>query len=55
MREWPGTTPDDVIVSVATHAVDLPVPDFYLTLMVGARLVLVPATRRWTASSSPIG
>jgi amino acid adenylation domain-containing protein len=42
MREWPGTTPDDVIVSVATHAVDLPVPDFYLTLMVGARLVLVP-------------
>ena len=42
MREWPGTTPDDVIVSVATHAVDLPVPDFYLTLVVGARLVLVP-------------
>ena len=42
MREWPGTTPDDVIVSVATHAVDLPVPDFYLTLMVGGRLVLVP-------------
>jgi amino acid adenylation domain-containing protein len=42
MRERPGTTPNDVIVSVATHAVDLPVPDFYLTLMVGARLVLVP-------------
>jgi amino acid adenylation domain-containing protein len=42
MREWPGTTPDDAIISVATHAVDLPVPDFYLTLMVGARLVLVP-------------
>ncbi len=42
MREWPGTAPNDVIVSVATHAVDLPVPDFYLTLMVGARLVLVP-------------
>ena len=42
MREWPGTAADDVIVSVATHAVDLPVPDFYLTLMVGARLVLVP-------------
>ncbi len=42
MRESPGTTPDDVIVSVATHAVDLPVPDFYLTLVVGARLVLVP-------------
>jgi amino acid adenylation domain-containing protein len=42
MRHWPGTTADDVIISVATHAVDLPVPDFYLTLMVGARLVLVP-------------
>jgi amino acid adenylation domain-containing protein len=42
MREWPGTGPDDVVVSVATHAVDLPVPDFYLTLMVGATLVLVP-------------
>ena len=42
MREWPGTTADDVIVSVATHAFDLPVPDFYLTLMAGARLVLVP-------------
>lgn len=42
MRNWPGTSSDDVVVSVATHAVDLPVPDFYLTLMVGARLVLVP-------------
>ena len=42
MRESPGVGPDDVIVSVATHAVDLPVPDFYLTLMVGARLVMVP-------------
>ncbi|MEA2145665.1 MAG: hypothetical protein QOG59_1252, partial [Solirubrobacteraceae bacterium] len=42
MREWPGLGPDDVVISVATHAFDLPVPDFYLTLMVGARLVLVP-------------
>jgi amino acid adenylation domain-containing protein len=42
MRHWPGTDPDDVVISVATHAVDLPVPDFYLTLMVGARLVMVP-------------
>jgi amino acid adenylation domain-containing protein len=42
MRRWPGTAADDVIISVATHAVDLPVPDFYLTLMVGARLVMVP-------------
>jgi amino acid adenylation domain-containing protein len=42
MREWPGVASEDVIVSVATHAVDLPVPDFYLTLMVGARLIMVP-------------
>ena len=31
-----------MIANVATHAVDLPVPDCYLTLMVGARLVMVP-------------
>ena len=42
MREWPGMSADDVVVTVATHAVDLPVPDYYLTLIVGARLVLVP-------------
>ncbi len=42
MRHWPGVGADDVVVSVATHAVDLPVPDFYLTLMVGGRLVMVP-------------
>jgi amino acid adenylation domain-containing protein len=42
MRETPGTTEDDVIANVATQAVDLPVPDFYLTLMVGARLVVIP-------------
>ncbi|HLJ02693.1 MAG TPA: amino acid adenylation domain-containing protein [Solirubrobacteraceae bacterium] len=42
MRETPGMTEDDVIANVATQAVDLPVPDFYLTLMVGARLVTIP-------------
>ena len=42
MREWPGTSSEDVVANVATHAVDLPVPDFYLTLMVGARLVIIP-------------
>jgi amino acid adenylation domain-containing protein len=42
MRHWPGVTADDVVISVATHAVDLPVPDFYLTLMAGGRLVMVP-------------
>ncbi len=42
MRERPGTSEDDVVASVATHAVDLPVPDYYLTLMVGARLLIVP-------------
>lgn len=42
MRERPGWSEDDVVVSVSTHAVDLPVPDYYLTLMVGGRLVIVP-------------
>ncbi len=42
MRETPGMTEEDVIANVATQAVDLPVPDFYLTLMVGARLVMIP-------------
>jgi amino acid adenylation domain-containing protein len=42
MREQPGLTQDDVVANVATQAVDLPVPDFYLTLMVGARLVIIP-------------
>jgi amino acid adenylation domain-containing protein len=42
MRERPGTSEDDVVASVATHAVDLPVPDYYLTLMVGARLLIIP-------------
>jgi amino acid adenylation domain-containing protein len=42
MRETPGMTEEDVVANVATQAVDLPVPDFYLTLMVGARLVVIP-------------
>ena len=42
MRETPGLTERDVVANVATQAVDLPVPDFYLTLMVGARLVMIP-------------
>ncbi|MEA2125487.1 MAG: hypothetical protein QOI80_2269 [Solirubrobacteraceae bacterium] len=42
MREQPGMTEDDVVATVATHAFDLPVPDYYLTLMIGARLVIVP-------------
>ena len=42
MREIPGLGADDVVANVATQAVDLPVPDFYLTLMVGARLVMIP-------------
>jgi amino acid adenylation domain-containing protein len=42
MREVPGLTERDVVANVATQAVDLPVPDFYLTLMVGARLVVIP-------------
>ncbi len=42
MRETPGMTEEDIIANVATQAVDLPVPDFYLTLMIGARLVMIP-------------
>jgi amino acid adenylation domain-containing protein len=42
MHEHPGLSEHDVVANVATHAVDLPVPDFYLTLMVGARLVIIP-------------
>jgi amino acid adenylation domain-containing protein len=42
MRERPGLTAEDVVASVATQAVDLPVPDYYMTLMVGARLVMIP-------------
>jgi amino acid adenylation domain-containing protein len=42
MREAPGLTPGDVLANVTTPAFDLSVPDWYLPLTTGARLVLVP-------------
>jgi amino acid adenylation domain-containing protein len=42
MREHPGLTADDVVANVTTPAFDLSVPDWYLPLTTGARLVLVP-------------
>jgi amino acid adenylation domain-containing protein len=42
MRERPGLTADDVVANLTTPAFDLSVPDWYLPLTTGARLVLVP-------------
>ena len=40
MRERPGLTEDDVVVNVTTPAFDLSVPDLYLPLVCGAKLVI---------------
>jgi amino acid adenylation domain-containing protein len=42
MREQPGLSEDDVLVNLTTPAFDLSVPDWYLPLTTGARLVIVP-------------
>jgi amino acid adenylation domain-containing protein len=42
MREQPGLGEDDVLVNLTTPAFDLSVPDWYLPLTTGARLVIVP-------------
>ena len=42
MRERPGLGSDDVVVNVTTSAFDLSVPDLYLPLVCGARLVVTP-------------
>jgi amino acid adenylation domain-containing protein len=42
MLERPGLTADDVLVNVTTSAFDLSVPDLYLPLVCGARLVILP-------------
>ncbi len=42
MRERPGLTPSDVVANLTTPAFDLSVPDWYLPLTSGARLVIVP-------------
>jgi amino acid adenylation domain-containing protein len=42
MRVRPGLTADDVVANLTTPAFDLSVPDWYLPLTTGARLVIVP-------------
>ncbi|MDQ6606641.1 MAG: amino acid adenylation domain-containing protein [Actinomycetota bacterium] len=42
MRERPGLTDRDVVANLTTPAFDLSVPDWYLPLSTGARLVIVP-------------
>ena len=42
MREQPGLSDDDVVVNVTTPAFDLSVPDLYLPLVWGAKLVIAP-------------
>jgi amino acid adenylation domain-containing protein len=42
MRERPGLTAHDVLANLTTPAFDLSVPDWYLPLTTGARLVIVP-------------
>ena len=42
MRQFPGLTADDVVGNVTTSAFDVSVPDWFLTLSTGARLVLIP-------------
>jgi amino acid adenylation domain-containing protein len=43
MRRVPGLTAEDVVANVTTPAFDLSVPDWWLPLTTGARLVVVPA------------
>jgi acyl-coenzyme A synthetase/AMP-(fatty) acid ligase/acyl carrier protein len=43
MRVRPGLGPDDVVANITTPAFDLSVPDWYLPLTTGARLVIVPS------------
>ena len=42
MRTRPGLTADDVVANLTTPAFDLSVPDWYLPLTTGARLVIIP-------------
>jgi amino acid adenylation domain-containing protein len=42
MRKRPGLNAGDVLVNVTTSAFDLSVPDLYLPLFCGARLVIMP-------------
>jgi amino acid adenylation domain-containing protein len=42
MRSWPGLDDRDVVANLTTPAFDLSVPDWYLPLTTGARLVIIP-------------
>jgi amino acid adenylation domain-containing protein len=42
MRDRPGLGPGEVLANLTTPAFDLSVPDWYLPLTTGARLVIVP-------------
>ena len=42
MRQRPGIGSDDVLANLTTPAFDLSVPDWYLPLATGARLVIIP-------------
>jgi amino acid adenylation domain-containing protein len=42
MRERPGIGPQDVLANLTTPAFDLSVPDWYLPLTTGARIVIIP-------------
>ncbi|HEY8647508.1 MAG TPA: amino acid adenylation domain-containing protein [Gaiellaceae bacterium] len=52
MRREPGLFEDDVLVNLTTPAFDLSVPDWYLPLVCGARLVIVP--REATADAEQV-
>ncbi len=42
MRRAPGLGEDDVVANITTPAFDLSVPDWYLPLLTGARLLIIP-------------
>src|SRR5205085_587418 len=42
MRRAPGITDDDIVLSVTNLSFDMVIPDLYLPLIVGARLVVLP-------------
>jgi amino acid adenylation domain-containing protein len=42
MRDRPGIGPHDVLANLTTPAFDLSVPDWYLPLTTGARIVIIP-------------
>jgi amino acid adenylation domain-containing protein len=42
MRERPGMTDHDVLLSASTFSFDITIPDFFLTLTTGATMVIAP-------------